>query len=563
MKYTFTLLFISTVMAVRAQQGTGSPSGSTAYTYGFINIEDSTKNIAPVYDGAGDFSDGLVPVEKDGKWGFIDAGDRKIVAFQYDYARSFNHRQAIVQLGEYYGVINPKGEFVIPPRYYDLVPYRWCGKRYYISRDSTFFQGIIDTSGREIVPHRYTYVIPFESNLSDRKLYRNIPFYTTYREIDTAKGNFYTQFSENPFEFSPEKGRQDIYDSRFNSVSSREATSYADGFSGEELTRIDAWLDGHKTMDVDGKRTAIRRLLDEPDADTSAGPAPESAAASEAERDAQMARMGYEKFSGSDGKHGVKKNGKVLLPARFDIIKWWSMALFHPPEVELAYLEKHFAGAYKDGSEEVFLVFGIAAGSKEKGILYTMDGKEAIDITRRIPEKAVPEGFIFRTVKQDTTENRTVYQFGFVNWKGREVLPPDYAHIELLDGNRVLTKKEKQSVRRTEEHLGLYTTSGQVLIPEGIFTTIEPFPDAPNLFLAEWEDRYPTKAERKERETKNKHFVLLKVSADTYSVLQQFTASMVYTRLLDLETGMLKYQKSIPVGYVPSYLHFSGPSQSP
>ncbi|HWL00263.1 MAG TPA: hypothetical protein VNQ55_09960, partial [Parapedobacter sp.] len=392
-------------------------------------------------------------------------------------------------------------------------------------------------------------VMEFEGfvSMGSPRLYKHIPFYTTYRKIDTAKDSFYAQFSENAFEFGPEKGRQDLYDTQFNQLASRNASSYEDQFNGEELTRIDVYLGDHSAADIDEKREAIRQLLDSPETDgaelTPAGSAPGGMPLSETELNAYMTQMGYEKFSGSDGKTGVKKDGKILLPARFELVRWGVTALFSPPKMELAYLKRHFAGRYKENEEELFMVFGIAAGGKEKGILYTMNGEEAIDITERIPEKATTAGLIYRTIERDTAEDRTVYRFGCVNWKGQDVLPPNYTRIQLLDGNRMLTKREKETARGMEEHVGLYNASGETIIPEGVFSAIEPISNTPNLLLAEWADPYPTKAEQQERELENKDFVLLNIEGNAYTVVQRFTASQVYTRRLDLETGLLKYRK--------------------
>lgn len=52
--------------------------------------------IAPQYEGAGRFSEGLAPVRKDGKWGFIDETGKTIIPFQYDLAGIFNEGLAIV-----------------------------------------------------------------------------------------------------------------------------------------------------------------------------------------------------------------------------------------------------------------------------------------------------------------------------------------------------------------------------------------------------------------------------------------------------------------------------------
>src|SRR5690606_35171451 len=238
----------------------------------------------------------------------------------------FADGQAIVQQGDFYGVINTKGALIIPIYYYDLIPYELEGERYYISRDSTFFQGIIDAAGKEVLPHRYAFVIPFEPNLSKRRFYSNIPFYTTYWEIDTAKGSFYKQFSEVYYELSSDSSRQDIYDAQFNRVASKTSTSYSDQFTHDELTNIDGYLEDHKEVDIERKRVAIRRLLDSQETYTpKPNPMPEIIPASEEGQNEYMARMGYEKFSDNDGKLGVKKDGKIVLRGKFEVLKWWGM----------------------------------------------------------------------------------------------------------------------------------------------------------------------------------------------------------------------------------------------
>ena len=537
-------------MAAYAQHHRRQPqSAHEVYTYGFIHVADSTANIPPDYSRTGSFAAGLAPVEKDGKWGFIDANNREVIAPQYDYAHNFDRGKAIVQQGDFYGVIDPQGTTVIPLRYYELKPYELEGKWYYISRDSTFFAGIIDENGAEVLPHRYTYVMELEGfvTMGSPRLYQHIPFYTTYREIDTAKGTFYAQFSENPFEFAPENGRQDYYDEQFNPIASREVTSYDDGFSNEELTRMDNWLGDHQYLDATEKREGIKALLDTPapvaEESMLMDPAMEGLPVSEAEFDAYLAPMGYERYTDDNGKWGVKKDGDVLLPAQFDVLKWWGMPLFSPAEYELDNLKESFAGVYHKGNRNLFLIFGIAAGNREGGVLYSMKGKAVTDLTLRSPERAVAGGLTYLAIDRKTV-GRTQRRLGVVSWKGEEVLPPNYTHIEPQKGNYLLTRREKETTEGTEEHFGLYTSNGEAIIPEGVFAAIEQIPAAPDLFLAEWGDPYPTKAEQKAKETENRHFVLLHVSGTTYTVRQQFMASMVYVHLLDLETGLLKYRKT-------------------
>ena len=501
----------------------------TEYTYGFINIQDPTRGIDPEYCAANTFSEGLAAVKMGGKWGFINASNQVVIDFQYDHAYHFNAGNAIVQQGNFYGVINQEGTLVVPIHYYELRPYELEGKWYYISRDTTFFQGIIDTSGKEIVPHRYTYIIPFEGNLSKGRFYNNISFSATYREIDPAKGSFMEQFEDNPFEFTPENGRHDIYDTRFNKLASKISTSYSDGFDHSELTDIDNYLENHKEIGI-GQEI------------TESGPTPEKFPVSEAELDTFMVQIGYEKFTGHDGKTGVKKAGKIILTAEFDILKWWIMTLSSPSKAAVSYLEKHYAGRYRDNEERTYTVFGIAAGNKEKGILYTMKGNQVIALENKIPERATSAGFTYRTIERDTIRQRTRYHFGFVNWEGRQVLPPIYTRIQPVSDDQLLVEREIEKAEDVEVHSALYSASGTIIIPEGVFSGIEPLAKIPNLYLAERHGSYPTIAEQKTKTAENKQFVLLEVKGTTYSIKDQFTATMVYTGGLDPLTGMLGYK---------------------
>ncbi len=55
-----------------------------------------TEVIAPQYENAGFFSDGLAAVKKDGKWGYIDQENNVVIPFVYDAAGIFNEGYAVV-----------------------------------------------------------------------------------------------------------------------------------------------------------------------------------------------------------------------------------------------------------------------------------------------------------------------------------------------------------------------------------------------------------------------------------------------------------------------------------
>lgn len=86
--------------------------------FGFID-ENLNLEIALLYDGAGDFSEGLAPVKKNGKWGYIN--EKGLTAIQADYdavddetgAYTFRNGLAPVCKGGLFGIINRQGETVV------------------------------------------------------------------------------------------------------------------------------------------------------------------------------------------------------------------------------------------------------------------------------------------------------------------------------------------------------------------------------------------------------------------------------------------------------------------
>src|SRR5690606_25623700 len=127
----FLILFLVS-MTLKAQQFVDTNDTYPTKAWGFVNLYDSTNNIPAMYSSVSNFTEGLAAVCKGGKWGYIDLNNKTVIDFQYDYGRSFNHGRAIVQQGDFYGVINKEGEFMISPQYYDLQSYESEQDQYYI-----------------------------------------------------------------------------------------------------------------------------------------------------------------------------------------------------------------------------------------------------------------------------------------------------------------------------------------------------------------------------------------------------------------------------------------------
>lgn len=73
--------------------------------------------IAPVFDEAYPFSEGLACVEKDGKLGYIDRSGAVVIDYQYDTATNFRQGLASVTVGEKSGYIDPQGNIVVPMQF--------------------------------------------------------------------------------------------------------------------------------------------------------------------------------------------------------------------------------------------------------------------------------------------------------------------------------------------------------------------------------------------------------------------------------------------------------------
>lgn len=130
-----------------------------------------TEPIAAQYDDAGLFIDGLAPVKKDGKWGFIDKNGNVAIDFQYDYAWRFNEGYAMVA----------KAVSFTPSGFSEYITYDF---RYYMEAEI----GFVDAEGK------YTTLInPAASYDNDQRPVPG-PLTLTFHDvtIDYGDGDVYT-----------------------------------------------------------------------------------------------------------------------------------------------------------------------------------------------------------------------------------------------------------------------------------------------------------------------------------------------------------------------------------
>ncbi len=89
--------------------------------WGMYSIFDSAMVVPPKYLNMRDFADGLAAVQVEGgKWGYVDAVGRMQIAPQFDNAFAFNDGLAGVTMGEKRGFIRYDGSFAIAPQFDDF-----------------------------------------------------------------------------------------------------------------------------------------------------------------------------------------------------------------------------------------------------------------------------------------------------------------------------------------------------------------------------------------------------------------------------------------------------------
>lgn len=90
------------------------------------------------------------PISKD--WGYCDWNKKSVVIAQFEEANLFYDGLAIVKDNGLYGVINPRGQFVVECKYSKIYPFNE-GFAAVLSKDNKI--GFIDSYGEETVPCKY------------------------------------------------------------------------------------------------------------------------------------------------------------------------------------------------------------------------------------------------------------------------------------------------------------------------------------------------------------------------------------------------------------------------
>ena len=176
--------------------------------YGFIDIEGNT--ISDGWDDAKDFNEGYAAVKKNGKWGLIDSKGNLVIPCEKDMIYDVNHERAMVFSGTLSSYGSPeKGYYSFIDMKNNTISEGWENAHGYsdgyapVMKDGKW--GFIDTEGNLVIPCEWDYcqsfsngyVSVFRGELTDY----NYPDRGVYSFID-AEGNVLSEGWEDAGIFS-------------------------------------------------------------------------------------------------------------------------------------------------------------------------------------------------------------------------------------------------------------------------------------------------------------------------------------------------------------------------
>lgn len=134
----------------------------------------------------------LIPYRKGNLWGYSDSTKKMIIEPKYDYVSFFENGLAVVSEKSKYGIIDQTGKIVLELKYNLLVQTK--SSQYYVFDNGMLMQGLINLKGDTVIPPVYEWIIPLDSNY-----YRCM--YQKEMSLIDKRGKLLGQFFDSDWEF--------------------------------------------------------------------------------------------------------------------------------------------------------------------------------------------------------------------------------------------------------------------------------------------------------------------------------------------------------------------------
>jgi len=102
------------------------------------------------------FTNGFMPVQRNGMYGFIDQTGNEVVPCKYSRVMDFSEGLAAVQLNGKWGFVDQAGNEVVPCKYDDVANFT-SGLAAVMPDEKARVYGFIDKTGREVTPIKYKF----------------------------------------------------------------------------------------------------------------------------------------------------------------------------------------------------------------------------------------------------------------------------------------------------------------------------------------------------------------------------------------------------------------------
>ena len=135
------------------QRGINPHPTNLAINYQLSTINSLTKP-TPIIAVLADDGD-MTPVQKNGRWGYVDKSNGRMTKFIYDEADYFSQGLGKVKSGSKYGFINRAGKVIIPIQYDEAETFYGADNGLSLVKRQGKY-GYIDLTGKEVIPLKFS-----------------------------------------------------------------------------------------------------------------------------------------------------------------------------------------------------------------------------------------------------------------------------------------------------------------------------------------------------------------------------------------------------------------------
>lgn len=129
--------------------------------------ENGDVAIAPQFDTAEPFSEGLAAVSNNGQYGFVDSMGNLVIPLQFEAVQSFSESLAAVRANNQWGFVDRTGTWVIEPQFSGVLPFSEGLARIEVSGARRQRQyGYIDRTGQQVIAPVFNVANSFSESLA-------------------------------------------------------------------------------------------------------------------------------------------------------------------------------------------------------------------------------------------------------------------------------------------------------------------------------------------------------------------------------------------------------------